>query len=477
MNQRFTFLKVFFLMLVFFCTAIKAQLTCTPTNYNDITIMNTAGGTNASNGLRILLSGAGNLQVYRLGSPQIFNSDMSFSFSPNTVPGTTNGIVWMIGTTKFNTGTLNASFGGTSLTPVSSACTNSGSTFQHVINFSQTVSGLVYGLKVTYDYVSPNNYLTISYEVTIPTGGQQVKVAQGWDTLLGSSDRGPGFVSGIAPNYIMGTQQTVSGSVIYEAFKYKSGQPWSGYYSALYSSLNSDLGADNVFNNTINTSSTTDNGIGISVDYGSTAGTFSSVNDVIFLCNAPTSAPTYSSTNYTLACGAASVNIAANYNGVAIGSLPAGVTIRYLDSLGNIVSTPTAVTTAGTYYAMYVDSNNADCTSPSTTITVAQGACCTAIPTVNTALSNTCPATSVNLNNAYTGSTSLPTGTALEWHTAATSPSAGNLVATPTAVTTAGTYYAYYRDTTNNCYSSASSGVVVTIANCCNAGNTAPVIN
>jgi len=485
MNKKFIFSKVFFLMLMLFCSVVKAQLTCTPATFTDVTVMNTAGGTNSTNGLRIQLSGAGNIQIYRGGSRQIFLNDIS-SGSANNVPGTINGIVWSIGTTQFKTGTL---FGGatdssTALTPTSSTCTNTGNDFQHSITFSRTVSSLVYGLKVTYDYTSPNNYLTITYEVAIPAGGQQVRVSQAWDTLLAGGDTGPGFVTGVAPNYTMGTQKTVSGSVVYEAFKYKSGTVWSGYYSALYGSILgggamcTDLGSDNTFNNTIDTSSFTDNGIGISMNFGSTAGTFSSASDVIFLCNAPATAPTFSSTSYTAPCGG-SANLMSNYTGTAVGSLPSGVSLRFLDSSGSIVSTPTAVSAAGTYYAFYVDANNADCSSPSTALTVTQGSCCSATPTVNNSstLTNVCPATSVDLTTRYTGSSSFPAGTSVEWHTASSSPSAANLVATPTAVTTSGTYYAFFRNTVGNCYSPASAGVVVSIVNCCNAGSTAPVIN
>lgn len=239
-----------------------------------------------------------------------------------------------------------------------------------------------------------------------------------------------------------------------------------------------DLGSDVTFNNTIDTNSSTDNGIGISVNFGSTAGIFSSTNDVIFLCNAPATAPTFSSTSYTAPCGS-SANLMANYTGTAIGSLPSGVFLRFIDSSGNVVADPTAVSVAGTYYAFYVDTNNADCSSPSTTLTVTQGSCCSATPTVNNSstFTNVCPATSVDLTTRYTGSTSFPAGTSVEWHTASSSPSAANLVATPTAVTTPGTYYAFFRNTVGNCYSSASAGVVVNIVSCCNAGNTAPVIN
>lgn len=89
-----------------------------------------------------------------------------------------------------------------------------------------------------------------------------------------------------------------------------------------------------------------------------------------------------------------------------------------------------------------------------------------------TTLSNTCPASTANLNSLHTGT--VPSGASLVWFTNNTH--SGSVYATPTAAT-AGTYYAYYYDSSNNCYSPASSAVTVTITPCCAAGTTGPAIN
>lgn len=96
----------------------------------------------------------------------------------------------------------------------------------------------------------------------------------------------------------------------------------------------------------------------------------------------------------------------------------------------------------------------------------------TSPPLSGTTLSNVCPATTVNLNSRHNGT--VPSGASLVWFT--NSAHTGTAYATPTAAT-AGTYYAFYYDSTNNCYSPASSAVTVTITVCCNAGTNPPVIN
>ncbi len=85
-----------------------------------------------------------------------------------------------------------------------------------------------------------------------------------------------------------------------------------------------------------------------------------------------------------------------------------------------------------------------------------------AAPTVNASVSNTCPVATVNLNTAAHIGT-IPTGAALVWFTNNTHT--GSAYATPTAAV-AGTYYAFYYDETNDCYSPASTAVTVTITDC-----------
>jgi hypothetical protein len=82
-------------------------------------------------------------------------------------------------------------------------------------------------------------------------------------------------------------------------------------------------------------------------------------------------------------------------------------------------------------------------------------------------LSNTCPATTVNLNSLHTST--VPSGTSLVWFT--NNAHTGTAYVTPTTAA-AGTYYAFYFDATNNCYSPSTAAVMVTINDC----NQVPVI-
>lgn len=97
-------------------------------------------------------------------------------------------------------------------------------------------------------------------------------------------------------------------------------------------------------------------------------------------------------------------------------------------------------------------------------------------PTCNagsTAPSLTSTTTCSPANLSALVSSQAPVGTSLRFHTSAT-PTSANLVATPTAAT-AGTYYAFYFDATNNCYSPASNPITVT--NCVDLTPTVDIDN
>ncbi len=89
---------------------------------------------------------------------------------------------------------------------------------------------------------------------------------------------------------------------------------------------------------------------------------------------------------------------------------------------------------------------------------------------------NSCPTGTVNLNALHTGTT--PSGTGLVWST--DNDSSDGLSSTesmPAAIAASGTYYAYYFDNVNNCYSPVSNSVSVTILDCCIAGAAAPLLS
>jgi hypothetical protein len=106
----------------------------------------------------------------------------------------------------------------------------------------------------------------------------------------------------------------------------------------------------------------------------------------------------------------------------------------------------------------------------------AQGtAACTAgstAPTLSaTTIANACPTATFNLNSLVSSTT--PSVDSLVWYTNNTRT--GSPIATPTAVSASGTYYAFYYDATNNCYSPASAAVTATVTLCpVNISNTCP---
>ena len=96
----------------------------------------------------------------------------------------------------------------------------------------------------------------------------------------------------------------------------------------------------------------------------------------------------------------------------------------------------------------------------------------TTAPTLSaTTIANACPVGTVNLDSLVSSAT--PSGASRVWYTNNTRT--GSPVATPTAVSASGTYYAFYYDDTNNCYSPASGAVTATVTLCpVNISNTCP---
>jgi large repetitive protein len=83
-----------------------------------------------------------------------------------------------------------------------------------------------------------------------------------------------------------------------------------------------------------------------------------------------------------------------------------------------------------------------------------------------TTANNNCPTATANLSTIT--ASNKPVGTVLMWHTA-TPALYTNRVADSTAITTAGTYYASFYDIVADCFSTATTAVVVTITNPCPA--------
>ena len=178
-------------------------------------------------------------------------------------------------------------------------------------------------------------------------------------------------------------------------------------------------------------------------------------------CVAGTTAPAVTPTTATNSCPTTTVNLGS----LAVSSTtPSGASLIWSThktptSAADTLTTAqkTAVSTAGTYYALYYDATNA-CYSPADSVVVTMTTCAPITVT------NTCPTATVNLMTAISA-TNMPSGATVTWHTG-TPATAANKVATPTAVSTSGTYYLAFFDGIANCYSDVSQTVTVTITPC-----------
>ncbi|MFT3933611.1 MAG: hypothetical protein QM726_08365 [Chitinophagaceae bacterium] len=84
----------------------------------------------------------------------------------------------------------------------------------------------------------------------------------------------------------------------------------------------------------------------------------------------------------------------------------------------------------------------------------------TAPSLITNSISNNCPTSTVNLNSLFTGTP--PSGSSLVWFT---DNAHTNAYSTPTTAAQ-GTYYAFFYDAANNCYSQGAGPVNATIGNC-----------
>ncbi|WP_067501180.1 fibronectin type III domain-containing protein [Actinoplanes sp. TFC3] len=239
-----------------------------------VVTINSTGGDAAGKGLRIAY-GSGKLQVFRNGTGQLFepstlptapNANLGNAFALSFDDG--NGDVEWVNPRRFRTITA---YGGST--------SGSGTiTSRMVARYKQRN----YFVDLTISYVYPNDYFTESVRVTVPSGNTAtVRAYQYMDTYLGGSDQGPGYYNA-SPS-----TAGVTGSGVVEALQRVSGPAWSGYYSALYSHLEDYPRNGTDYPDIIDPNPATDNGVGISYDLGSAAGSQTMVNNVIFAAPTP----------------------------------------------------------------------------------------------------------------------------------------------------------------------------------------------
>ncbi len=173
-------------------------------------------------------------------------------------------------------------------------------------------------------------------------------------------------------------------------------------------------------------------------------------------CAAFTTVPTLSATTINnSSCASGYINL----NSLVSSTTPSGASLKwYKDNTHTTeVTTPTAVGVSGTYYAFYVDTIN-NCYSPASAAVTATYTACP----LN--ISSVCPATTVDLATRVTGT--APTGYTYTYHSA-TPATTANKLTTGSIVSTSGTYYVATYFAGQDCYTTTSRPIVVTITNCC----------
>lgn len=486
-------LPLFFLLLIGYVLPAQINTTCWGGGATDVTTINTTQGNTGDDGVRTTLNKGGNFQVKFKGQNQIFapsnDSPVEEFNDPDGIPGTTQGIVFAIGSHYYTFGSLGneadyAVQNNTNITGYTQhdgftssevthnySCTSSGNTSTVVMTHNITRNSMLYVLKVTYDYEMDKQHMRATYEVTIPSGNTDpVKLAHGWDTYLGGSDQGPGkYVGGSNPQVF--TYQDGSCN-IKQGFRYVSGEPWSGYFADDYDYMDMRLANDMTFSNTGSdvTSTVNDKGVAISINFGTASGTKTSVNDLIFGQVAALSMPTLSSTSVGNNCPS-SVQVTMAEVDVLVTNAEANGIVWYTDaSKTTQVSFP--ITTSTTIYAAL---GYHGCTGPASdpiTVTITNPCCELAGdvgPTVvDETLTNNCPgSTTLSIPASKATGTNADVANTIKW----SKDGGTTFVDSGTALSAAdsGAYSAYFvKNGDNTCYSNASTGkITVNITDPC----------
>ncbi len=183
-------------------------------------------------------------------------------------------------------------------------------------------------------------------------------------------------------------------------------------------------------------------------------------------CTAGTTAPTLSKNTIGITCPTTVESV--DLNSLVTSSLPTGASLKWYKEATHTteVTTPTAVTTSGTYYAFYVDTVN-NCYSPASAAVTATVTFCTV------KIENTCPGPAeVDLATKVAASNVIPSGYTITYHSGTPATTANKL--TSTVVNTLGTttYYAAYFYAGSNCYT-PTRPLEVKLTQCC-AAQTSP---
>lgn len=259
-------------------------------------VINPTGGLNSNDGIRVTVGGTGQVQVLRSGSGQLYNPSNTATASTNGIM--TNGVYLAVGNTV--TGPMNFATSASSgialqeWTPLSNTVTPQGNGGTATTVLRATVAGRNYDLTVTWQYLFPNEFVVVTHSLQVPAGNTAtVRLYHVADAFLGGDDFGPSFAS-IGPPALVGGYRPASNIV--EAWRYRSGPAWTGYFAGFYWCLfdasrcpvgqNNSVNSATTFTNYVEPT-TVDNSFGIMWNFGSSAGTYVTQNDLTFYSYQP----------------------------------------------------------------------------------------------------------------------------------------------------------------------------------------------
>ena len=252
-------------------------------------ILNPTGGVLAGDGIRTEFAD-GQFMVYKNNQFQLyFGRPVPNEFNYNSIyltigNSTIGGEVAGYGADPtFVNGGLNAhsnmtESNWTSVNTSTVSTSGASSFFTSSMSYTNATGTYVVDLKV--DYTAPDLFHKQTYTVTIPNGNtKDVRLYTAYDTYLGGSDEGPGYLDSTGnPLDNNGIKSVgVYGPNVTESIDYVSGIAWEGYASVRYSHVYMSNafygpGYGTPYTNLINTDPTTDNGMGINWNFGSTPG-------------------------------------------------------------------------------------------------------------------------------------------------------------------------------------------------------------
>lgn len=385
--------------------------------------------------------------------------------------------------TASSTGTFSASGSGgqtgtlviplTSATAGSATFTVTGAGFTGTLSTTLTAAQASVTIPITYDGTGAARTQTLTVTSTGGTGTCTPSVTIGGAVATYTFDCAGATATGTftanatagqTGTLTIGLTGTTAGSVTYTV----TGAGFTGSYAGSLTAGQTSVAIPITYDGTGTARTQT-------LTVTGTGSTGTCTPSVSVICAAGADAPNLASTTLTNACP----QTTANLSKIAVGNKPSGSVVTWHTATpattGNKVADSTAVA-AGTYYAVFYNVAQAcyggtTAGSATTSVTVTAEIC-----PADIVVTNACPSNTVDLTTHISGAT--PSGKVVTWHTGLPATDL-NKVATPSAITASGTYYAAYYETANACYSPASTnGIAVTITLCpsSNAGTNQPNI-